>query len=196
MKRSALRLLLALGAQASVATVALAAEAEEHDTTATFLGMPTWIWMSANLALFLWLLWHFVGPPVLALLEERGKTISDSLQQAAQQKLEANEMKASLEAQIAELRAEMDEIVARAKQDGETERQEILAQAERERERLLEQTQEEIKLRVAQAQAELTAYTAQLAAELAREKLTASIATDDADRLFDENLDRLEREIQ
>ena len=115
MKRSACRLLFALVAQASIAAVALASEAEEHQTTATFLGVPTWIWMSANLALFLWLLWHFIGPPVLGLLEERAKTISESLKQAAQQKLEANEMKMSLEAQIAELRGEMDEIVARAK---------------------------------------------------------------------------------
>lgn len=196
MSRSTFRLAFSLAGLASIAAAALASEAEEHHTTETFLGVPTWIWMSANLALFLWLLWHFIAPPVLGLLEERAKTIGDSLKQAAQQKLEANEMKASLEARIDELRGEMDEIVARAKQDGETERQEILAQAERDRDRLLEQAEAEIKLRVAQAQAELTAYTAQLAAELAREKLTASIGADDVNRLFDENLDRLEREIQ
>ena len=195
MKLSSFSLLLSLGVLWSVAAPALAAEAEEHSTS-TFLGVPTWIWMSANLALFLGLLWHFLGPPILGLLEERGKTIRDSLAQAEQQQLDAKEMKTSLETQIAELHRQMDEIVARARQDGEKERQEILAQAERERERLLEQTREEIELRVAQAQAELTAHTAQLAAQLAREKLTASIGAHDVDRLFDENLDRLERETQ
>ena len=105
-------------------------------------------------------------------------------------------MKSSLETKITELQRQMDEIVERARQDGEKERQEILAQAERERERLLEQTRGEIELRVAQAQAELTAHTARLAAQLAREKLTASIGAHDADRLFDDNLDRLEQELQ
>ena len=194
MKLSSFSLLLSLGAL-WIATPALAAEAEEHSTS-TFFGVPTWIWVSANLALFLWLLWHFIGPALLGLLEERGETIRDSLARAEQQQLDAKDMKASLETQIGELHRQMDEIVGRAKQDGEKERQEILAQAERERERLLEQTRGEIELRVAQAQAELTAHTAQLAAQLAREKLTASIGTHDVDRLFDENLDRLERELQ
>ena len=195
MRLSNFSLLLSLGVLWSVAAPALAAEAEEH-SFATFLGVPTWIWMSANLALFLWLLWHFLGSPILGLLEERGKRIRKSLAQAEQQQLDAKDMKTSLETQVAELHRQMDEIVARAGQDGEKERQEILAQAERERERLLEQTRGEIELRVAQAQAELTAHTARLAAQLAREKLTASIDSHDVDRLFDENLRRLEREIQ
>lgn len=195
MKLSRFRILLALGVLWSVAAPALAAEAEEHSAS-TFLGVPTVIWMSANLILFLGLLWRFVGPALLNMLEERGKTIRDSLAKAEQQQLDAKEMKSSLETKITELQRQMDEIVERARQDGEKERQEILAQAERERERLLEQTRGEIELRVAQAQAELTAHTARLAAQLAREKLTASIGAHDADRLFDDNLDRLEQELQ
>ena len=63
-------------------------------------------------------------------------------------------------------------------------------------ERLLEQAEQEIQYRFAQAKSELTRHTAQLAAELARKKLEASIGPDDVERLFDENLSRLEKQLQ
>ena len=56
MKLSSFRTLLALGVLWSITAPALAAEAEEHSAS-TFLGVPTVIWVSANLVLFLGLLW-------------------------------------------------------------------------------------------------------------------------------------------
>ena len=168
---------------------------EEHGPE-TFLGLPTWIWMSANLLLFLGLLAKFVGIPISGLLETRAKSIAEDLRRAQKQRREAEEMKASLEVQVGALEKELDEVLTRAGEDGETERKEILAQAERERSRLLEQAQEEIELRISQAKVELTEHTARLAAELARQKLSSSIEPEDLDRLFDDNLSRLESKIQ
>ena len=173
----------------------LAAE-EAHHEPETFLGLPKWIWMTANLALFLWLLTRFLGPPIVGALNERAKEIREGLARAQEQQKEAAEMKASLESQIATLEAEMDEVLSRAKQDGERERREILAQAERESGRLLEQADQEIRYRFTQAKSELTEHTARLAAELARQKLESSIGADDLRRLFDENLSRLEKQLQ
>ena len=170
-----------------------AAETEEH--VATFLGLPRWMWLSTNLMLFLGILGYYVGPPLRNFLDARAQGIRDTLKRAQEQRQEAQEMKLSLESQIASLREEMDEALARAKGEGEKERQEILAQAESERRRLLLQTEEEVRLRIAQAQQQLAEYTAGLAAELARKKLEAAISADDLDRLFDENLGRLEREL-
>ena len=117
------------------------------------------------------------------------------LERSRQQRQEAENAKASLEGQIAELKEEMDEILQRAEADATREREEILARAELERERLLARTQEEIRLRVAQAREELTAHTARMAAELARQQIQASIDSDDVDRLFEDSVTRLEREV-
>ena len=170
------------------------AEAEAHADT--FLGLPTWIWMSANLVVFFALLGKFVGIPIRGLLDDRAQGIAEDLAQAEAQRRKAEEMKVSLEEQVATLEKQLTDVIARAEEEGEKERREILAQAERERERLLEQTQEEIDLRTSQAKAELTRHTARLAAQLARQKLASSIGPQDLDRLFDDNLDRLERKLQ
>ena len=148
----------------------LAAE-EAHHEPETFLGLPKWIWMTANLALFLWLLARFLGPPIVGALNERAKEIREGLARAREQQKEAAEMKASLESQIATLEAEMNEVLSRAQQDGERERQEILAQAERESERLLEQADQEIQYRFTQAKSELTEHTAPQIAERAKAAL-------------------------
>ena len=173
----------------------LAAEEAAHEPE-TFLGAPKWIWMTANLALFLWLLARFLGPLILSALDDRAKEIRDSLAKAQEQQKEAAEMKASLESQIATLEAEMDEVLDRAKKDGERERRDILAQAERESRRIFEQADQEIQYRFSQAKSDLTEHTARLAAELARQKLESSIGADDLHRLFDENLTRLEKQLQ
>ena len=173
----------------------LAAEEAAHEPE-IFLGLPKWIWMSANLALFLWLLARFLGPPIVGALNERAKEIREGLARAQEQQKEAAEMKASLESQIATLEVEMDEVLSRAKQDGERERQEILEQAERESRRIFEQADQEIQYRLTQAKSDLTEHTARLAAELARQKLESSIGADDLHRLFDENLSRLEKQLQ
>ena len=173
----------------------LAAEAEAHEPE-TFLGLPKWIWMTANLAIFFGLLFKYLGPPIAGALNDRAKEISDNLARAEEQEKEAAEMRASLQSRISELEGEMEEVLARAREDGERERLEILAQAERESARILEQADQEIKYRFIQAKSELTEHTARLATELARKKLESSIGPDDQERIFDENLSRLEKQLQ
>jgi len=162
----------------------------------TFLGLPVWLWKSANLILFLGVLAYFIGPLLREFLEARGKAIREGLERAAQQRQEAESMRGELETRIADLEREMSEVLERSHTEAERERREILAQAERERERLLAQTDEEIRYKLQQARQDLTEHTARLAAELARKKLEGSLADDDLGRLFDENLARLERGLQ
>jgi F0F1-type ATP synthase membrane subunit b/b' len=88
----------------------------------------------------------------------------------------------------------MDELVRRTEADAERERAEILAQADRERERLLQQTQQEVALRVAQAKKELQRHAAELAANLARERIVRDVEPATLERLFDQSVERLERD--
>jgi F-type H+-transporting ATPase subunit b len=162
----------------------------------TFLGVPRWIWLWANLLLFLGLLVYYLGPPIIRFLEARGEEIRRNLRQARDQQAEAEEMRATLESKIADLRERMDELVARAEGEAERERQDIVEQAERERERFVKQTREEIAHRLARARQELTEFTADLAAELAQKTLESELGPDDRRRLFEENLRRLEEEAR
>lgn len=192
------RSLLARSLGAAIAAAAthplLAAAAEGGGESATFLGLPRWIWLWLNLLLFLGILGYFLVPGIKQFLETRSREIRDSLERARTQEHEARRMEADLGGQLAALRREMDELIRRTEADAERERAEILAQAERERERLLQQTQQEVALRVAQAKKELQRHAAELAANLARERIVRDVEPATLERLFDQSVERLERD--
>jgi F-type H+-transporting ATPase subunit b len=179
---------------AAVTLPALANEEGGGHEPAKFLGLPRWVWLWANLLLFLGILGYFIVPGVRQFLESRSKEIADNLERARTQQEEARRMKQDLSSQIEALHREMDDLVKRTEADAEREREEILAQAERERERLLQQTQKEIELRTGLARKELQRYAAELAATLARERIERETGPDQLERLFDESLGRLESE--
>jgi F-type H+-transporting ATPase subunit b len=179
---------------ALAALVSLPALASEGGESDTFLGLPRWVWLWANLLLFLGILGYFIVPGVRRFLDSRTREIDASLEKARTQQEEARRMKQDLSGQIETLRREMADLVKRSEVEAEREREEILAQADRERVRLLEQTQQEIELRVAAAKKELQRYAAELASGLARERIEREIDPPKLDRLFDRSLARLESE--
>lgn len=162
------------------------------DPTATWLGLPAWIWMLANLILFFGALGYFLGPPIARFLEARGRRIDEELEEARERRAEATALQAGLGAEIARLEEQIQEILERAETEGRREHDAVLAQAEGETERLVAQARGEIDHRVAQARQELERYTAELAARLAREKLERELGPADKKRLFRQNLARLE----
>lgn len=163
-------------------------------TAETFLGIPTWIWMSINLVLFFGLLGYLIVPPISRYLDSRGEKIRQDLAEARERRAEVANLQATLGAKVAALEAQMDEVRERAESEGHREREEVLAQAERERERLVAQAGSEIDHRVAQARQELKDTTAALAAQLAREQIESRLDDSTRHRLFERNLVRLERE--
>lgn len=159
----------------------------------TFLGLPHWVWLSANLLLFLGIAFRLVGPPLMRFLDARAEEIRQSLRLAATQQEEAKALRAGVGERITALEREVTELTARAEREGEREHAELVAQAERERERMLLQAREEIALRVAQARQQLTTHTAELAARLAGERLANELGSDERQRVFERNLVGLER---
>lgn len=164
------------------------------DPTATWLGLPAWVWMLANLVLFFGVLGYYLVPPITRFLERRGRRISEELEEARERRAEATDLQSTLGRKVAELEAQIDELLERAEREGRHEHDEVLAQAERDKERLLAQAEGEIEHRLDQARQELKDYTTELAARLAREQLEAELDPDDRRRLFRRNLTRLERE--
>lgn len=166
------------------------------DLSARFMGLPTWAWLTFNLVLFGSVLAYFLGPLIKNLLVERGEKITSDLAEAARQRTDVAQMKATVDAKLAELDAEISRVSARAEVEGKREGDEILAQATRERDRLLAQARVEIDHRVGQAKKDLAEHTAKLAARLAQEDLERRIGPDERRGLFATNVSRLEREVR
>ncbi|MFP3939059.1 MAG: F0F1 ATP synthase subunit B [Thermoanaerobaculia bacterium] len=173
------------------ATLAARPAAAAADPTAPWLGLPSWIWMLANLILFFGLLAYFLVPPITRYLEGRGRQIREELEEARERRREAAELQAGLGDKIARLESQIEEILSRAETEGHKEHDAILAQAEREQERLLSQARSEIDHRVAQARQELRTYTAELATRLAREDLERRLDAGERRRIFERNLGRM-----
>jgi F-type H+-transporting ATPase subunit b len=180
---------LALVAAALVGALPAAAAGE---ASATWLGLPTWIWMLANLVIFFGLLGYLLAPPINSFLDARARRIHEELEEAREQRAEAAELQAGLGQKVAALEAQIEEILARAETEGHREHDAILEQAVHEQDRLLAQAQREIDHRLVQARQELKDFTAELSARLAREQLERELGREDRRRIFRRNLARLE----
>jgi F-type H+-transporting ATPase subunit b len=178
------------GAAVWLAAPAWAAPQAGSDTV---YGVPRWLILAFNLAVFLGIIVYFAGPAVVRFLEDKKRDLRHAIEEAARQRVEAEQMAATLSVQIGELRREMDELLARAEREGERERGEVLAQAERESVRLRDDARQEIRHRLEQARQELTRHAVALASRLAEERLSQRLTPEDRRRLFQENLARLER---
>ena len=106
-----------------VSLPALANEEGGHEP-AEFLGLPRWIWLWANLLLFLGIIGYFVVPGIRQFLTSRSKEIQESLARARTQQEEARRMKADLSSQIETLHREMEDLIKRTEADAEKERAE------------------------------------------------------------------------
>jgi ATP synthase F0 subunit b len=180
-----------LSALVPAAFAATPAVAAVGGASATWLGLPVWVWAWANLIVFWGILIRYAGPLVRDFFVRRRARIREELQLAAQQRREAEEARDSLKRQLAELHAEVARLRAESEEQGRRERDEILAHAERERERVVEQTRLEIDQRVKRARQELVQLAADLAAGLARERLEREITPDDRRRLVARGLELL-----
>jgi F-type H+-transporting ATPase subunit b len=188
-----LRSIFLLALAVCITPSAFAAGGGGHEN-ATFLGLPTWVWLTANLIIFWGAIFKFGGPPISRFLEQRAEKISEDLALAKQQRREAEEANATLQQRIAELETEMEEIVSHSERLAEHEKDAILEQAEQDKERILSQARDEIRNRVGLAKQELQHFAAELATDLAAQKLKSQVGSSDQDRLFDEALERLRKE--
>lgn len=192
--RGASGLRRALGAATAVAALVLARPAAAAaDPFETWLGLPAWIWMLANLVLFFGVLGYYLGPPIARYLDERGQRIGAELAEARERRAEAAALVSGLGAKIARLEEQIQEVLARGEAEGRREHEALLAQSEREKERLLAQVRGEIDHRLDQARQDLKRHTAALAASLARERLEGELGPEERQRVFRRNLARLER---
>jgi F-type H+-transporting ATPase subunit b len=171
------------------ALLLLAEGGAEHADT--FLGLPLWIWQTANLVLFFGLLLYFVGRPLGAAFRKRQEAIEEQRREAERLTAEADRLTAEVRQRLARLDEELAAVAAQGKTDGEAERAALVVRAGQEAERVKKEATEEIERRVAAARADLERAASDLVASAAVELLSREITADDRRRLLEDSLERL-----
>jgi F-type H+-transporting ATPase subunit b len=143
------------------------------------------VWRFGNFALLVALLWYFLKAPLTTYLDTRSQQIRTELVEAERTRTDASARLAELEARMKALPQELAALRARGTEEIAAEEARIREQAAAERERLLEQTRREIDTRLRAARRELAEYAAELSVGVARERLKATMTSEDHVRLVD-----------
>ena len=178
---------------AAVLAVGLALPAAASEGGSTFLGLPTWIWKTANFVLFFALLVWLLGRPLLRFFDARREEIAQRLAEAREKLAEAERLREEILERLERMEREMAELRERAEREGAAEAERIRASAVAEAERFLAKVDEEIGRRTAETRHRLAVETAELAEELARELLDRQMTDEDRRRVFERSLDALRR---
>lgn len=110
---------------------------------------------------------RFAFPPITGMLEERSKTIRESLERAEETRVEAERLLADYQKQMAEARAEANRIFAESRQVAEQMKAEIVAKAQEEATNMAEKARQTIEAEKKAAMAQLQASVADLSVAVA-----------------------------
>lgn len=105
----------------------------------------------ANFGLLMALLWYFLYTPVLRMLEERRRTVTEGVEAAQKAQHELRDIESSRKSLLAQAGKEADEVLAQARASGAHKERELLARGEAAAEALVRDAQ--LQAREAQAEA-------------------------------------------
>ena len=162
----------------------------------TFLGLPVWIWQTANLVLFFGLLARFVARPLAQAFRKRQEAVEHQRVEAERLGHEAQRLAAQVRERLSRLDTEMAEVRARGVTEGEAERAALAARADQEAERVQREAGEEIERRTASARARLERAASDLVASAATELLSREINAEDRRRLLEDSVSRLKSDAR
>jgi F-type H+-transporting ATPase subunit b len=150
------------------------------------LGLMIWTLLAFGITLFL--LNKLAFPRIAEALDKRRKAIEDSIESAAQAKVEADELLEEYRARLREAREQAEDITVRARKAADSLAEESKAQASKQREELMERTRRDIEAETKRALDEIRKEVANLTV-IATEKVTRkSLTPDDHRRLIEEAL--------
>lgn len=164
------------------------ASAEE---AGSFLGVPRPLWLTINLAGFLFVLIWFVGRPLGRFLQDRRDGIRGDLESAREKLAAAEKLRQEVVDRLAQVEREVGALREQAKESGRKDAQRIRNLAEEEAARFVEKVGAEIGRREAETRQRLAADTAALAAQLAHELLERETTEADRKRILQRSLKAL-----
>jgi F-type H+-transporting ATPase subunit b len=164
---------------------ATASEGQSH------LGIPDALWLPLNLALFIFVLYWFVGKPISRFLASRRDNIATELEEAQKKLVEAEDLRAQVLERLEQVEVEINEIKERAEREAHAEAERIAEASQAEEERFLNRVEDEISRRHSETRTELAKETAALTAQLAHELLAKEITAEDRERILKRSLEAM-----
>jgi F-type H+-transporting ATPase subunit b len=152
------------------------------------------VWTLVVFVICLFILSRLVFPRIRQALDERRKTITDSIDAAERTREEAEKILIEYRERLKEAREQAEEIVQRARSQAEAQAREAHAEAENRREHLLEQTKRDIEAETRRSIDQIRREVADLTV-MATEKVTRRALTEeDQQRLVQDALSELDFE--
>jgi F-type H+-transporting ATPase subunit b len=183
---------LARASLAILASVpALAAEAQEQEPSIFAGNLGNVIVTLIIFGLVIAVLGKLAWRPLLTVLNERERSIRESLETARRERQAAEEVMARYSAQLEKAREEAGAIVEEGRRDGEAVRRRIHEEARGQANEIIERARREIRLATDAALKELYDHTADLAVKLAGGIIRKELSVEDHRRLVAESLDRM-----
>lgn len=134
-----------------------------------------WIWTAICFALLLLILRKMAWKPIIASLDERDKTIKDSLDQASKIQNESRRIAEEQNRILSEARAEANALLQSTRQAGEELRRKLEQAAQEEKARILASANAEIEASKRAAMSELRNTTADLSIRIAEKLIQGSL---------------------
>lgn len=175
-------------------TFALALLAEAgHEASGGILSNPL-LWRILNLTVFVAILVYILRNKVGLgrLFDDRAASIRKQLEQSRQEKQEAQDKLAELEARLSRLDDELARIRAEAEREAERETERIRKTAESDAEKIRQMTQREIEGALKAARTELRTFVADNAVHLAETIIRREIRQEDQSRIMNDYVEKLD----
>ncbi|RMF46794.1 MAG: ATP synthase F0 subunit B [Deltaproteobacteria bacterium] len=169
--------------------VALASGGGHHADSGVLL--KDFLWRCLNFAVTVGLLAYFVTKPIRKGLAGRSEQIAASLEEAEKLRSEAEGRYAEIEKKLATASEEIAAIQQELREDGEREKERILAEATAMAEKIRSEAQKSAEMEVARARATLRAEASKMAVEIAEKLLREKCDDGDQARLVDEYIQKV-----
>jgi F-type H+-transporting ATPase subunit b len=149
------------------------------------------LWTVVLFAIFAFVLTKLGWKPLLAMIEEREKSIHDAVGSAEKANEEAQRLLAQHQELIREAGRQREEIMKRALADAETVKTDLIAQARAESDRMVQKAKEQIEREKKLAIQELRSSVADLAVEAAAKIVQSSLTPEAQKKLVHDFIDNL-----
>jgi F-type H+-transporting ATPase subunit b len=189
-----MRLLRLITGASILAGATLAAQASEGGGGAALIQpqFGTIFWTFITFILLALLLGRFAWKPLIGAVDEREKSIRESIDQAREGREEVERLLGEHREMLADARRERAQAVEQGKRDAEKVKAEIMEQAATQREQLMQQTQLQLDAGLRQARAELRVSAADLAIRAAEKLLVRNLDDATQRKLIEDYLTDLE----
>ena len=148
-------------------------------------------WRVLNLALFVMILWYFLGGLTKRFFSSRRNTIQGTLDELEERRASAREHLRAIEKRIANLDAEREAILAESREQAQNLKQAILEDARRQAIQIVEQARKAAENEGRAALDSLRATIADEIVEAAGKALQGRLSAADHDRLIANSLDKV-----